>query len=249
MAFQSKPQIAVDLLRAAKKNGAPKRPVVADAGYGDSRDFRDAVTELGWEYAVAISSNTTVWPPGSRPQTPKRTGKGGRPAVRDQDPGGAQPIRVDRLAQKAWDNAQFRKATWRNGSKRALSSRFCALRVQSAERRTKQTPAGPVVWLLIERDDSQPTKFKYYLSSLPRNTAVKRLARFVKMRWRIERDYQDMKQKLGLDNYEGRQWGGFHRHFAMVALMHAFLSLHRESFSPRGEIDCLDLGRLQPSCA
>lgn len=245
--FKTKTAMAIDLLKAAKEAGAPKRPVVSDAGYGDSREFRDSIAELGWDYAVAVSSTTTVWPPGAKPQRPPRTGASGRPRTQDRDPSGKRPIRVAALAKEHWEQGGFRKVTWRRGSNGPLSGTFCVLRVHSAERTTKGLPAGPTIWLLIERDESQTTNFKYYLSSMPSNTPVKTIARFVKMRWRIERDYQDMKQKLGLDKYEGRQWGGFHRHFAMVALMHAFLSLYRESFSPGGDV--LDMDGLQQSCS
>jgi SRSO17 transposase len=249
IAFQTKTQIAIEQLRVAKGHGAPNRPVVSDAGYGDSRDFREAITELGWRYAVAVSSTTTVWPPGTAPQQPARAGNPGRPATRDRDPAGKQPVRVSHLAKQLWQQGRFTNRSWRRGSKGLLRGSFCALRVRSAERRTKGMPASSPIWLLLERDESQPTQFKYYLSSLPPSTSLTRLIRIVKLRWRIERDYQDMKQKLGLDRYEGRKWGGFHRHFAMVALMHAFLSLHRESFSPSAPNDPLDLGTILPSFA
>jgi SRSO17 transposase len=244
--FQTKPEIALDLLRAAHRNGAPKRPVIADAGYGDSRDFRDAINELGWHYVVAISSQTNVWPPGSRPRRPPRTGKRGPPPTRELDPRGVEPTSVKAIATRAWEKGSFCDVSWRNGSKGQLHGRFSAVRVQSAERRTKGKPASPPIWLLMERDESQKTGFKYYLSSLPKSTAIKTLVRLAKLRWRIERDYQDMKQNLGLDAYEGRNYGGFHKHFAMTALVHAFLSLHRESFSPGGAHQHVDMGRLSP---
>ena len=128
-----------------------------------------------------------------------------------------------------------------------MTSQFSAVRVRSAERRTKGQRASEPIGLVVERDEAQSSRFRYYLSSLPANTSVAKIARLAKMRWRIERDYQDMKQKLGLDCYEGRQWGGFHRHFAMVALVHAFLSLHRESFSPSEARVGLELAGFSPS--
>ena len=245
--FETKTQIAIDMLRAAKANGAPARPVVSDAGYGDSRDFRDAITELGWKYAVAVSSTTTVWPPGSSPSRPSRSGKQGRPSTTERDPNGVEPVRIDRLAEQLWSQGNFAEHCWRRGSKGAMRGLFCAVRVRSAERRTKGKPPSEAIWLLLERDEAQPSGFRYYLSSLPHSASVERLARLAKVRWRIERDYQDMKQKLGLDQYEGRRWGGFHRHFAMVALVHAFLSLHRESFSPYGPTGAMELARLSSS--
>jgi len=247
--FQTKTQLALELLRTAKSNGAPKRPVVADAGYGDNSDFRDAIVALGFHYVVAVSSQMNVWPPGASPKVPARSGKSGRPVTGARDAGGAVPIRIDKLAAQLWDQGQFRQYTWRQSSRGPLRSDFCAVRVHSAERRTKGKSVGTSIWLLIELDQTQKTGFRYYLSSLPSTTTVRTLARLGKMRWRIERDYQDMKQKLGLDRYEGRTWGGFHRHFAMVALVHAFLSLHRESFSPSEPVQSLDLARLPSGAA
>lgn len=244
--FQSKPQIAIELLKTARGNGAPNRPVLADAGYGDSRDFRDAIRDLGLHFVVAVSSNTTVWPPGSTPRRPPRTGRGGRPRTRDCDPKGREPIRVDRLATDLWKRGRFHEITWRKGTRGPLKAEFCAVRVRSAERRTKGLSASEELWLLCERDDSQDSGFKYYLSSLPKSTSLKKLAGLAKLRWRIERDYQDMKQKLGLDAYEGRRWGGFHRHLAMVALVHAFLSLYRAAFSPDRQEAAVDVGGLLP---
>jgi len=248
-AFQTKAQIALELLNAAKSQGAPKRPVVADAGFGDNSDFRDAIVALGFHYVVAVSSQMNVWPPGASPSVPSPNGKRGRPATRVRDANGDAPIRIDKLAAQLWEQGLFRQHTWRQSSRGPLRSDFCAVRVHSAERRTKGKSAGPSIWLLIERDSTQKTGFRYYLSSLPSTTSVRALARLGKMRWRIERDYQDMKQKLGLDQYEGRSWGGFHRHFAMVALVHAFLSLHRESFSPAEPLHPVDLAGFSSSPA
>lgn len=247
--FQTKAQIALELLRAAKNRGAPKLPVVADAGFGDSSDFRDAIVAMGFHYVVAVSSQMNVWPPGATPFVPGHSGNRGRPATRARDAGGTAPIRIDKLALQLWEQGHFRQHTWRQSSRGPLRSDFCAVRVHSAERRTKGKSASAVIWLVVERDSTQKTGFRYYLSSLPSTTSIKTLIRLGKIRWRIERDYQDMKQKLGLDQYEGRTWGGFHRHFAMVALVHAFLSLYRESFSPSEPLWHMDVAGVLPSFA
>ncbi len=242
--FQTKPQIALSLLRSAVANGAPKRPVVADAAFGDDRSFRDGIGALELDYVVAVSSNTTVWPPGSCPTRPAQTNRRGRPRTRDRDEQGKKPVRVDAMARQYLEQNRFRKVTWRNGTKGPLFGQFFAVRVHSAENRTKGQRAGSPLWLLMEREASEKSGFKFYLSSLKQSTSLRTLVWTAKLRWRIERDYQDMKQQLGLDQYEGRQWGGLHRHLAMVALVHAFLALHREDFSPGIEGDFVDLGRL-----
>lgn len=246
---RTKPAIALELLEKAVRNGAPRRPVVADAGYGDSRDFRDAVRALGLDYVVAVSANTTIWPPGARPEVPASTGKVGRPFSYEYDPKGKEPERVDVIAKRYWRSGKFRSVSWRQGSNKRLDGKYLALRVKSAERRTKGRHAGEDIWLLIERDETRGSGFKYYLSSFPESISLKRLVRLAKVRWRIERDYRDLKQKLGFDRYEGRTWGGLHRHLAMAALLHAFLSIHREAFSP-GPVESMDMVRVSESpCA
>ena len=242
----TKPEIALRLLEQAIENGGPRKPVVADAAFGDSRDFREGLSALGLKYAVAISANTCIWPPGATPRTPPPTGRRGRPPSFERDPRGKKPIRVDQYAGKLWRSGKFKSVTWRQGTKGSLREKFCAVRIRSAERRTKNRKATEPLWLLIEQDASRDSGFKYYLSNLPESTALKKLVRIAKVRWHIERDYQDMKQKLGFDRYEGRTWGGLHRHLAMVALMHAFVSLHREDFSPDPIAERVDVGRLSP---
>lgn len=116
---------------------------------------------------------------------------------------------------------------------------FAAVRVRSAERRMKHRPPGEEQWLLLEREQSGD--FKYYLCSLTRRSSLRSLVRLAKMRWHVKRDYQNMKQQLGFDRYEGRSWGGLHRHLAMVALMLAVVSLNWEGFSPSGVDESVDV--------
>lgn len=230
IAFQTKPEIALGLIRRSLDNGGPKRPVVVDAGYGDSRAFRDALEQLGLEYSAAVSSQTTVWLPEANPSVPKKDGPG-RPTTRYVDENGSQPVWVAKLATDLLDNEAFEEVVWRAGYPE-LSGSFTAVRIRSAEGRTQGTPPSEPMWLLIERDEKQKTGFKYYFLNHKESTRLDELVQVTKQRWHVEYDYREMKQHLGLDSYEGRSWGGFHRHFAMVALMHAFVGLHREAFSP-----------------
>lgn len=227
--FKKKWQIALELLDAAEQNGGPKLPVLADAGYGDSRDFREALQERGFKYVVAISSQTSVWK--AQTELVLRSSNGpGRPCKRVESADASAPMLVGDLAKELERTGAFKRIVWRMGSKGPLASEFAAVRVRSAERRTKKMPPGQEQWLIIERESSGD--FKYYFSSMSKRSTLKSLVRLAKMRWHVERDYQDMKQQLGFDRYEGRSWGGLHRHLAMVALMHAFISLHLEGFSP-----------------
>ena len=231
VSFKKKWQIALELLDDTLSNGGGHLPVLADAGYGDCREFRDELEARGLSFVVGISSQTTVWKADTELHIPKST-KQGRPAKRWSAKDGSEPLLVEELAMECWANHEFRKVTWRKGTKGMLSSSFKAIRVISAEKRTKGKKPSSEMWLLMEREKDG---FKYYFASHSKSTALKTIVRLAKMRWHIERDYQDMKQNLGFDRYEGRSWGGLHRHLAMVAIMHAFISLHREAFSPCGE--------------
>lgn len=237
--FQKKWQIALGLLDAACDKGGSTLPVLADAGYGDSREFRDALRDRGLKYVVGISSQTTVWRPGTEVEVPRRNGRLGRPRKRAEAIDGSDPVLVDVLANELAAAGKFKRICWRMGTKGPLEGDFAAVRIRSAERRTKKLPPGEQEWLLIEREKSG--ELKYYLSSMSHRATLKTLVRLAKMRWHIERDYQDMKQQLGFDRYEGRSWGGLHRHLAMVALMHAFIALHMEGFSPSALDEALDL--------
>lgn len=228
ISFEKKWQIALRLLKAARKNGGPALPVLADAGYGDSRDFRERLSKMGLKYVVGISSQRTVWRPGT--QVELRQKGVGRPRKRAEAVDGSEPVLVEVLANELMQAEKFKKVCWRIGTKGPLEGEFAAVRVRSAERLTKKQPPGEEQWLIIERE--KDGEFKYYFSSMSARASLRSLVRLAKMRWHVERDYQDMKQELGFDRYEGRTWGGLHRHLAMVALMHAFIALHLEGFSP-----------------
>lgn len=239
--FQRKWEIALALLDAARKNGGPTLPVLADAGYGDARELRDGLRERGLKYAVGVSSQTTVWRQQITVTVPPRRPGAGRPPTRAKAIDG-EPVLIEVLANELLAKGEFKRVSWRMGTKGPLDAEFAALRVRSAEKRTKGVPPGEEEWLLIERESTG--EFKYYLSSLSARSTLTSLVRLAKMRWHVERDYQDMKQELGFDRYEGRSWGGLHRHLSMVALMHAFIALHMEDFSPSGLHDEVDMERL-----
>ena len=243
--FLSKPKVALNLLEKALEAGIPKRPLLADAAFGDSREFRDGVQALGIDYAVAISRNTVVWAPGVDPAVKRRTAKVGRPPTRYAGPKGETPVSVDTIANELMAQKRFRKVTWRQGSKELLHSKFARVRVRSAERWTKGTLPSDELWLVIELNPQPKRPYKFYLSSLSEKTPMKVLVDLIKMRWRIEMDYRDLKQHLGFDEFEGRTWGGLHRHFAMVMLMHCFIALFKERFSPRS-LQALELEPLLP---
>ena len=127
----------------------------------------------------------------------------------------------------------WRHVTWREGTRAELTSRFAALRVRPAHRDTLRSEPWPEEWLLIEWPAGADEPTKYWLSNLPPRTALKRLVRTAKARWLIERDYQELKQEIGLGHYEGRGWRGFHHHASLSIAAYAFLVAERCLFPPQ----------------
>lgn len=226
LTFATKPQIALDQMRQALASGVPTGVVLADAGYGDETGFRDGITELGMLYAVGVRPATTVWAPGTAPLPPKVwSGRGIRP-TRLRREAGNEPVSVKALALSLPSQA-YCKVTWREGSNNDLSSRFAAVRVRPAHRDYLGTEMRAEEWLLIEwpEDDAEP--LKYFLSTAPDDATLEQIVFVTKMRWRIERDYQELKQEFGLGHYEGRGWQGFHHHATLCIAAYGYLTAQR----------------------
>jgi len=241
--FQKKWQIALDQLDDALAWGVSKHVVLADAGYGDAREFRDGVRERGLHYLMGVQGTHKVWPPGAKPQKPEKvSGKNGRPRTRYVAEG-VQPWTIEDLALQL-PPEEFHLVNWREGSRGEQSSRFAAVRVQTAERHVQRAPPSEEVWLLIEWPKEEKAPTKYSLSSLPKDTPLKELVRLSKLRWRVERDYQELKGEVGLDHFEGRTWRGFHHHATLCMVAHGFLALRRALFPP--EENTLDAARGAP---
>lgn len=228
MTFATKPAIALEQMRQASASGIPMGVVLADAGYGDETGFRDGITELGMLYAVGIRPGTTVWAPGTTPLPPKPwSGRGMRPTRLRREPGN-EPVTVKALAMELAPEA-YSAVTWREGSSAELSSRFAAVRVRPAHRDYLGTEMRPEEWLLIEWPEVEAEPVKYFLSTGPSDATLEQLVFVTKMRWRIERDYQELKQEFGLAHYEGRGWRGFHHHATLCIAAYAFLVAERLS--------------------
>jgi SRSO17 transposase len=233
--FAPKWRIALALLDDALAWGVRRHVLLADAGYGEITQFRRELRSRKVDYLVAIPSNIVVWPPGTTVTPPSQLSQIGRPRTRPLVDG--TPIAVEHLA-KSLPTKAWRKVTWRNGSRGPQSSRYAALRIRIAHKHAAGASPGEEEWLLCEwpYDDAAPTKF--YLSSLPATTSKRRLVKLARMRWRVERDYQELKGEIGLDHFEGRTWTGFHHHATLCAVAHAFLALQRALFPP--EASALD---------
>jgi SRSO17 transposase len=225
--FATKPQIALTQLREARQSGAPNGVVLADAGYGNDTAFRDALSELGLQYAVGIQSSTRVWAPGTAPLPAEPSGGNpGRPRSLQRRVPGHEPASVKELA-VGLDASRYRTVSWREGTRATLSSRFAAVRVRASHRDYWRPTPRDEEWLLVEWPDGEPEPVKYWLSTLPAGTPVDRLVQVAKMRWRIERDYQDLKQEFGLGHFEGRGWRGFHHHASLCIAAYGFLVAQR----------------------
>lgn len=224
--FATKTQIALEQLEGLLARGAPKHCVLADGGYGVKTAFRQRLSILGLEYMVGITSAVVVWPPGVEPLPAKRYSGMGRPPVMPRRTRTGQPVSVKDLA-KALPHSAFRTVGWREGSNAPLEGRFAAVRVRHAGGNSGRARLRPEEWLLIEWPAGDPEPLKYYLSTLPADTPLNDLVTKAHMRWRIERDYQDLKQELGLDHYEGRGWLGFHHHATLCIAAYGFLVSER----------------------
>jgi SRSO17 transposase len=243
VAFAPKWQHALELLDAALAAGMRRHVVLGDAAFGEVTAFREALTARGLTYLLRAQGSLVVWPPGTRFTVPARQGTTGRPRSTARPTRQTSPVTLAALAAML----RHRRVTWREGSRGPQASRFAAVRVRLAHRHAEGAGPGPELWLLSEwpRDETAPTK--YYLSSLPITTPLRTLARLAKLRWRVERDYQELKGELGLDHFEGRTWNGFHHHVALCAAAHAFLALRRALFPPA--LDAVDHRHGAPTSA
>src|SRR3982751_2635385 len=229
--FATKPEIALGQIRQALADGVPPGAVVTDAGYGDDTDFRDGITAAGLPYVAGILGTTSLWPPGAGPLPAGRWSGGGRPPMRLRRAAPHQPLAPERLAAGLPADA-WRSVTWREGTAGELSSRFAAVRVRPAHGDFRLGEPRAEEWFLAEGPEGEKEPTKYWLSTLPEAATLEELVAIAKLRWRIERDFEELKQELGLGHFEGRGWRGFHHHAALCIAAYGFLVAERCRFSP-----------------
>src|SRR3974390_2758726 len=219
--FKTKPEIALEQIRWACESGLPRGTALLDAGYGHDSKLRRGITELGLSYVAGIQSQTLVWAPSTRPGRPPKQGRHHEPnaiSVKEVALG---------LPAKAW-----RTIKWREGTNDWLSSPFARVRICGAfGHQGSCKPAKE--WLLIEWPDGDDEPTKYWLSTLP-NIPFRDLVDTAQLRLRIERDYQELKQEVGLGHFEGRGWRGFHHHATLCIAAYGFLISERETIPPSG---------------
>ena len=231
--FRTKIALALELIDHLLVWGLSRQPVLADAGYGNNTEFRQGLVDRQLHYVVGVESNTAVWEkPTQRVQPRSRASRGRprRPYYR------GQPRALRDLA-AALPAASWRTLTWRQGSQGPQRGRFAACRVQPAHGHVRDRPELPPVWLLIEWPPEAEAPAKYWFSNLPEEVSLRRLVRLAKLRWRVEQNYQQLKEELGLDHYEGRGWPGWHHHVTLVCLAYAFLLLERQRHKKNSSSD------------
>jgi SRSO17 transposase len=229
--FQTKPEISLDQIRLLVEEDVPRAPVLADAAYGNDNGFRDGLQELGLEYVVGVQSATSVWPPSCAPLPPKPRSTTGRPPKLLRRDERHRPLSVKELA-LCLSSSDLRRVSWREGTRGTMHSRFAAMRVRVAHRDYWRSEPREEQWLLIEWPKTEKEPTKYWLSNLPVSISMRKLVATAKLRWRIERDYEELKQELGLGHFEGRNWRGFHHHASLCIAAYGFLVVERCLFFP-----------------
>jgi SRSO17 transposase len=224
----AKTEIALAELDRVIAAGVRFGRVLADAGYGVSAAFRQGLSARHLRWAVGILKTQNVYASTVELLWPvARTGRPRRHPVPSEAPVAAEAM----LASADW-----RRISWREGSKGPLAAEFAALRVRPAEgaqlRNGWHLP-GNAVWLVGERRTSGERK--YYLANLPAGTSLEELAATIKARWVCEQAHQQLKEELGLDHFEGRSWTGLHRHALMTMVAFAFLQHLRLKQAGAGE--------------
>ena len=221
-------QLALDMIDELRGWGLEPPVLCADAGYGDITAFRQGLDDRAIDYIVQVKAGTSAYRLDVMPELPAWKGRRRPPVPRYR----AAPSSLRELVLEAGAE-QTVEVTWREGSRGPMSSRFVALRVRPANIALRRAAADrqtelPVRWLLAEWPAGAAEPTDYWLASLPADTPLAELVRLGKLRWRIEHDYRELKDALGLDHFEGRSYRGWHHHVTLVSVAHAFLTLERQ---------------------
>jgi SRSO17 transposase len=226
-------RLALDMIDELIGWGITPPIMVGDGAYGDNTEFRTSLEQRNIRYVLDVKGVTSAYAEDVQRERPAYQGRGQPPKCRyQQDPSSLQDLALD-----AGQDATV-EVTWREGTRGKMMSRFLALRVRPAnvELRRAANKADedlPVRWLLCEWPEHKPEPVKYWLSDLPAHTPLTDLVRLGKLRWRIEQDYRELKDALGLDHYEGRTYPGWNHHVTLVSVAHAFLTIERRRPRPQ----------------
>jgi SRSO17 transposase len=219
--FQPKWALALALIDRATEWGVPSGVIVADAGYGNTTEFRTGLAERKLLFVVGVQNTATVWADLGNLEAPA-AGRRGRPRRKPLEVG--IPKSVAEVSQN-WPLENWQRITWREGTKGPMTSRFTAARVLPSHSYQHGGSKEEVLWLLAEWPEDEVAPTKFWLANLPGDTNLLNLVRMSKIRWWIEQGYQQLKDELGMDHYEGRSWQGWHHHVTMIMLAFSFLTL------------------------
>ena len=231
--FQTKPEIALQQLRQALADGVPPGVALMDPAYGNDSKLRAGISRLELTYVAGILPTTMVWRPGETPLPPAPRSGRGRPGKRLRRDQTHRPVAAKTLALELPAEG-WQTITWRDGSNTPLTSRFARWRVRPAHDDAKRSEPAAEQWLLIEWPEGEAEPDHYWLATLPADISLERMVDYAKLRWRIERDYLELKQEVGLGHYEGRGWRGFHHHATLCIAAYGCLISEKETIPPSG---------------
>jgi SRSO17 transposase len=224
LVYRSQTELALELIDQMLRWEVPRMPVVADSAYGNSFDFREQLRQRQLSYVLAVEPPTVVWTQDPNTVPVPLSAPTGRP--RRYPPLEATPAPQDlTTVARQGPASAWKKVTWRAGTRGPQRSRFAKLKVWAAHGwRAREHPERVAEWLLIEWPEGEAEPTKYWLAQLgPGRPGLRRLVKIAHARWRIEMDYRELKDELGLDHFEGRHWLGWHHHVTLVTLAYAFL--------------------------
>ena len=224
LVYRSQTELALELIDQMLSWEVPRLPVVGDSAYGNNYEFREQLRRRQLSYVMAVEPTTVVWTqdPNAVPVPP--SAPTGRP--RRYPPLASTPAPQDlATVAKQLPKTAWKKVTWREGTRGPQRSRFAKLKVWAAHGwRAQMHPKRVAEWLLVEWPEGETEPTKYWLAQLgPSSPGLRRLVTIAHARWRIEMDYRELKEELGLDHFEGRHWLGWHHHVTLVTLAYAFL--------------------------
>jgi SRSO17 transposase len=225
-------RLALGMIDELHSWGLEPPVVLGDSAYGDITELRTGLQERQIDYVLEVKGDISAYSEDVEPERPAWKSNGRPPRARYRQ----DPSSLKTLALAAGEKAAV-TVTWREGTRGKMSSRFIALRVRPANihlRRQahKNSEELPVRWLLCEWPPGKDEPTKYWISNLPADTPLEKLVSLGKLRWRIEHDYRELKDALGLDHFEGRTYRGWNHHVTLVSIAHAFLTLERERRPP-----------------
>ncbi|MFQ5885262.1 MAG: IS701 family transposase [Thermoplasmata archaeon] len=228
--FQTKPEIALDLMERAREAHVPHRATTTDTAYGTDGKFRSTLRDWKEPYVAAVTpSHISVVPEDTPIRSAGTRSEGGRPRVHPGFPRDVRPRTADALSSEIPDE-DWKEVEWSEGTKGKLSARFTRIRVRVAK---KGRPTDETGWLLLER--TRKGELKAYMCWGFDDATLEELVEIAHIRWVVEQGFKQMKGELGLDDFEGRKWIGWHHHAAMVMIAFSYLMLLRVEGNTSGE--------------